>query len=77
MKEFLMKEFIPKAGINDLIEIGNKIGISENMSDINDTIEINHNYLYSLKNKDESCKKYIAEQLGLEYSEFQKILDHI
>lgn len=74
---FLMEEFIPRAGINDLIEIGNKIGISENMSDINDTIEINNNYLYSLKNKDESCKKYIAEQLGLEYSELQKILAHI
>lgn len=75
--EFLMKEFIPKAGINDLIEIGNRIGISENMSDVNDTIEINKNYIYSLKNKDESYKIYIAEQLGLEYSELQNILSKI
>jgi hypothetical protein len=74
---FLMEEFIPRAGINDLIEIANKIGISENMSDVNDTIEINNNYLYSLKNKDESCKIYIADQLGLEYSELQKILSNI
>ena len=75
--EFLMKEFIPKAGINDLIEIGNRIGISENMSDVNDTMEINKNYIYSLKNKDESYKIYIAEQLGLEYSELQNILSKI
>jgi len=74
---FLMEEFIPKAGINDLIEIGNRIGISENMSDVNDTIEINKNYIYSLKNKDESCKIYIAEQLGLEYDELQIILSKI
>jgi len=74
---FLMEEFIPRASISDLVEIGNKIGISENISDVNDTIEMNNNYLYSLKNKDESCKKYISEQLGLEYSELQKILDNI
>jgi len=75
--KFLMEVFIPRAGINDLIEIGNRIGISENMSDVNDTIEINKNYIYSLKNKDESYKIYISEQLGLEYDELQNILSKI
>ena len=70
---FLMKSFISQAGMSDLVEIGNKAHLTDCY---NNKIDVNENYIKSIKNKEENEKRCVAEQLGLEYEELLDILKH-
>ena len=69
-----MRSFISQAGMSDLVEIGNKAHL---INCYNVKIDVNEDYIRSIKNKEENEKICVAEQLGLEYYELLDILKHV
>ena len=74
--ELLDRKFLPYARFDDLIEIAGRVHLTK-CDNIYQTIDIDSNYIYSIKNFDYNTKCCIAEQLGLTIEELNEILENI